>query len=68
MDETRRVCERLRAAIERHDFSSLHPGLRVTVSIGLASLAGLGHHEKLIQRADAALYRAKADGRNRVEG
>lgn len=68
MDEARRVCERLREAIERHDFGSLHAGLRVTVSIGLASLAGLGHHEKLIQRADAALYRAKADGRNRVEG
>lgn len=68
LDEARRVCERLRAAIERHDFGSLHRGLRVTVSIGLASHAGLSHHDKLIQRADDALYRAKAQGRNQVVG
>lgn len=68
LEEARRVCERLRSAIEAHDFGMLQPGLRVTVSIGLASHAGLGHHERLIQRADEALYRAKSSGRNRVEG
>lgn len=68
LDESRRVCERLREAVERHDFDSLQAGLRVTVSIGLASHAGLGNHERLIQRADDALYRAKAQGRNRVMG
>ncbi len=68
VDEARRVCERLRAAIEKHDFGSLQPGLKVTVSIGLASHAGIAHHEKLIQRADDALYRAKAQGRNQVVG
>lgn len=68
LDESRRVCERLRAAIEKHDFGSLHRGQTVTVSIGLASHAGLNHHDKLIQRADDALYRAKEQGRNQVVG
>lgn len=67
LEEARRVCEQLRSAIECHDFGMLQPGLRVTVSIGLASYAGLDHHERLIQRADEALYRAKASGRNRIE-
>lgn len=44
------------------------PGLRLAVSIGVASDAGHGSHERLLARADAALYRAKQQGRNRVCG
>lgn len=39
----------------------------VCVSIGVALRQGGEEQEPLIARADAALYRAKADGRNRVE-
>ena len=41
---------------------------RVTVSLGVATLAksDVGW-ESLVARADEALYRAKAAGRNRVE-
>lgn len=57
--------ERLRAAVEairREDLPSL------TVSIGIASVGGrkLLRQEQLFDEADAALYRAKAEGRNRV--
>jgi diguanylate cyclase (GGDEF)-like protein len=38
------------------------------VSMGIATLAaGDMSVQSLLARADAALYRAKADGRNRVE-
>ncbi len=40
--------------------------LSVTVSIGVASAAGDDTVDKLLAAADAALYRAKSEGRNRV--
>jgi diguanylate cyclase (GGDEF)-like protein len=59
------VCERLRARVEGHDWGALVPGLAVTVSIGL-SQAPPYDAKTLSLRADAALYRAKAAGRNRL--
>jgi len=38
----------------------------VTVSIGLAERGAEGDASSLYRRADRALYRAKAEGRNRV--
>jgi diguanylate cyclase (GGDEF)-like protein len=62
------VAERLRTAVAGLSFDDIAPGLAVTVSIGMAQLrpadAGL---RDLVARADAALYHAKANGRDRVE-
>lgn len=63
------VAERIRAAVERSDPADpAAPGGKATVSIGVATCAG-SHWmppDQLLARADAALYRAKQDGRNRV--
>ena len=64
--DTRRaaeVCERLRSCVQAHDWEAIAPGLQVTVSIGLTSAPPYDAHT-LSLRADAALYRAKAAGRN----
>lgn len=60
------VCERLRARVAAHDWSVLAPGLTVTLSLGLAH-APTYAPQPLFERADAAMYRAKHRGRNRVE-
>jgi diguanylate cyclase (GGDEF)-like protein len=60
------VAERFRALVERSTVRSGEVEIGVTISIG-AALARPGEApESLLGRADAALYRAKADGRNRV--
>ncbi len=62
--------ERIRDAVEQHQFASdsLAEPLRLTASVGVAvyPAARIESVEDLFARADAALYRAKADGRNRV--
>jgi diguanylate cyclase (GGDEF)-like protein len=65
------VCERLRQGVEQEDWSRIGNGLRVTASVGL-SMAGFDAQvsqdlARLLEPADAALYRAKHRGRNRVE-
>lgn len=57
------VCERIRSRVEAFDWASIAAGLKVTISIGLTSTPPY-EAETLSLRADAALYRAKADGRN----
>ncbi|MBN2041617.1 MAG: GGDEF domain-containing protein [Spirochaetes bacterium] len=56
--------ERLRQIIYLNTF---HENLKVTSSFGVASYAECGNVDSLLRRADARLYEAKANGRNRVE-
>ena len=59
-----RVCQRVRDADIVHAASSEG---RMTVSIGIATRqSGDDEVEQMLRRADAALYRAKAAGRNRA--
>lgn len=62
------LAERLRATVEAMEFP-LHPGLRCSISLGLAAPpeAGLSLREWL-EAADRALYRAKNAGRNQTMG
>jgi diguanylate cyclase (GGDEF)-like protein len=60
------VCEKLRSAVDGHDWRDIHPELRVSISIGLTQWDGAAQLEELLEAADAQLYVAKLSGRNRV--
>ncbi|MDM4766058.1 diguanylate cyclase [Pelomonas sp. SE-A7] len=62
------IAERMREAAARTPLDDIAPGLQATVSVGLSQLRPQEREiGALLRRADAALYRAKAAGRNRVE-
>jgi diguanylate cyclase (GGDEF)-like protein len=58
------VAERMRRAID--EASPLAQRHGTTLSIGVAGLAPGCSEKDLLRHADQALYRAKAEGRNRV--
>lgn len=59
--------ERVRATIEQMSVQTAGGPLSVTVSVGIATHEPDESESALFQRADQALYRAKKNGRNRVE-
>lgn len=63
-----RVAELIRDRFASTKFT-LNQGvsIAVTASIGVAMYDGHPDHQHLIKRADAAMYQAKMNGRNRVE-
>lgn len=66
-DEGLLVAERLRQALAEHVIRlSDDRTLRITASFGVAALAGDTTVAGWLARADAMLYAAKADGRNRT--
>lgn len=60
------LAERLRAAVEAQPLRVGSEPLRMTVSIGLATRRPGDRAESWLARADAAMYTAKREGRNRV--
>lgn len=63
----KKVLERLREAVAKHAFRHNQVAIQVTVSIGLTGSAEVDSVQELVETADQALYKAKENGRNRVE-
>jgi diguanylate cyclase (GGDEF)-like protein/PAS domain S-box-containing protein len=61
-----RIAERLRLAIEALSTDVGGQVIRVTASFGVAQRAAQDSQLEVLERADAALYSSKKDGRNRV--
>ncbi|MBB2494775.1 sensor domain-containing diguanylate cyclase [Aquipseudomonas ullengensis] len=62
----RQLAEKIREQTENSRFPFAGVNLQVTTSIGLTELHDDDSLDRLIARADHALYRAKQSGRNRV--
>ena len=65
-DDAGRSLDRLREIVAKLDWSALDPGMSVTISAGIATLAPNETPDALLARADRALYVAKERGRNRI--
>lgn len=67
LDEARRIAEDLRQAVAASPVAAGKLAIPVTISIGVSQFDGKESMDRLIGRADEALYAAKHGGRNRVD-
>lgn len=58
--------ERLKEIIEEHNFRFNNTEIKVTISIGVSSDAQAETPRQMFDNADKALYKAKEEGRNRI--
>jgi diguanylate cyclase len=66
LDQATTAAEKLRGVVNRFPWTRIDPSLAVTISVGVAAVAGQANHEKLLHDADRKLYDAKLAGKNRV--
>ncbi|MEY4979858.1 MAG: hypothetical protein RLZZ352_2128 [Pseudomonadota bacterium] len=66
LNQALQMAEKLRTLVEATPFEMAGQPKRVTISLGVAELERDESLERLFQRVDAALYAAKAGGRNTV--
>lgn len=66
LEEAAVIAERIRSDIEAHTLAYGMEVLHITASLGVSTLVGEEDSESLTKRADAAMYQAKRQGRNRV--
>ena len=67
IQEGEKIAEQIRQLIADTDFTYKKNALYVTISCGIASFAPGDTATTLFERADKALYKAKRNGRDRVE-
>ena len=67
LGETWELAERVRNHVARCNIMAEGAPVQVTLSLGVSTGGASTELEKVLQSADAAMYRAKAAGRNRIE-
>ena len=67
LDDAYQIADRLRDFVSKYEMCFDRQTIHITVSIGITDLRDKNETiESILQRADAALYNAKREGRNRV--
>jgi len=67
LDQGIKVAEKIREQVEESFSMDKGEKLSVTISLGLTQFKEQDTEDEVFQRADQALYKAKTNGRNRVE-
>ncbi|MDT8998266.1 GGDEF domain-containing protein [Paucibacter sp. APW11] len=57
--QAQQICGRLQASVQAHDWQAIAPGLRVSISLGLAQWQPGESLEQWLERSDAAMYSVK---------
>ncbi len=63
LEETCQIAENVRAGVESHNFKTIES---LTISLGVSTFRIKDTNDTWIANADAALYKAKSSGRNKV--
>lgn len=58
--------ERLVKSVAEHSIQTRSGAVRITLSLGAITVSGDADTDEILARADKAMYKAKAEGRNRV--
>jgi diguanylate cyclase (GGDEF)-like protein len=66
LDGARVRAEQVRSRVEALRFNDVDPGIRTTLSIGIAEYRAGEEVAETLRRADRALYEAKEAGKNRI--
>lgn len=66
-DQAMICANRIRNIVQKIAFDNMPDDFRMTISVGVTEFQASEDIQQAINRADSALYRAKANGRNRVE-
>jgi len=67
LKEAKKIAEKLRDSIYKDNIVLNKLDINITISLGVASLTKDETLKDLLQKVDIALYKAKKNGRNRVE-
>lgn len=66
LEAAKTLAERIRKVVSMLSINSTEGAIRLTVSIGVATITTGMNIDDVLKQADANLYKAKAEGRNRV--
>jgi diguanylate cyclase len=67
IDQSKEYAENIRNEVSEITFMVKGKQVNITVSCGVSSIQAKDNAQSIFERADKALYRAKADGRNKVK-
>jgi len=61
------IAEKLRSLVEEYPWHTIHPDLKITISVGIVHGTDYPDYEAMLNHADQCMYTAKRSGKNQVQ-